>query len=222
MSITMEHYNQIADHLYKKCSEGEISVNQREYLLTKAKNEIDGSHLFKNGNFFNESKEYTYADFVEEKDRIYREWSEGAITLFEREQLLSEAQNKYIETSTKINSLKTMMEKTLVKEKIGDEILFASGIYMDGTMIYLRNINNSFSNEYKRFLSNLNALKRNYDIIAKSADKNHTGPINIIYSINDDGNGEFSIQFSTTEAPISIEVKSKENEMQRMMFGSIW
>ena len=219
MSITMEHYNQIADHLYKKCSEGEISVNQREHLLTKAKSEIDGSHLFNGGKFFTESTNYTHEDYMKEKDRIYREWSEGAITLFEREQLLSEAQNKYIETSIKINSLKTMMEKALLKEELDDGTWFMADVNFHGAKVYLRGIKDTESKEYKRFLSDYNILNRNFGELKTAVNKmrgiksifNPSSPIQLTYSINVDGFAYITIDF---KPDVSLLIKVVDGELE--------
>jgi hypothetical protein len=213
MSITMERYNQIVDHLYKKCFEGEISVNQREHLLTKAKNEIDGSHLFKNKITIESVDDTIYADFFEEKDKIYQEWADGLITLHEREDRILEARGKYISEIHRSNELKTIVEKALSKEEFDDNEWYLMDIDYHGAKIYSTHVSDTSSKEYKRFLSDYGTLDLYYNDIRKIADKAHklrtvfrpSFPVELRYFINEKENfGYFSIEFNTKTVMIVI------------------
>ena len=213
MSITMERYDQIADHLYRKCSEGEISVNQREHLLTKAKNEVDGSHLFKNKITIESVDDNAYTDFFEEKDRIYQEWADGLITLHEREELILEARNKRIKEINRTSQLKTIIEKALTKEEFDDNEWYLMDIDFHGAKIYSTRVSDTSSKEYKRFLSDYGTLDLYYNDLRKIADKTHklrtafrpSVPVELRYFINEKENfGYFSIEFNPKTVMIVI------------------
>lgn len=93
MSLTKVERDRLVDEFYNRCANGEISINQRELLITKVNSEMDISSFMESTSkpsmSMNDRKEKL--DTI--KDRLYSDWKNGKITLEQRESLLLKAKN---------------------------------------------------------------------------------------------------------------------------------
>jgi hypothetical protein len=102
MEMTKEKRDTIIDTLYERCSNGEISISQREALIQKT------NSLFittESSNLSTESEEDTLIEtktYISPKEKyhmfkesVYKKYSSGEITLEAREELLEKARDKF-------------------------------------------------------------------------------------------------------------------------------
>lgn len=93
MSLTKIERDRLVDEFYNRCSNGEISINQRELLITKVNSEMDISSFMESTSKPFMSMEDRKEKFDAIKDRLYSDWKSGKITLEQREELLLRAKD---------------------------------------------------------------------------------------------------------------------------------
>lgn len=95
MSLTKVERDRLVDEFYNRCYNGEISVNQRELLISRLNSEFDISS-------FTESTETSMSmndrkeKFDAIRNRLYTDWKSGKITLEQREELILKAKDKIL------------------------------------------------------------------------------------------------------------------------------
>ena len=93
MSLTKIERDRLVDEFYNRCANGEISINQRELLITKVNSEIDISSFMESASKPSMNMEERKEKLDAIKDRLYSDWKSGKITLEQREDLLLRAKN---------------------------------------------------------------------------------------------------------------------------------
>ena len=93
MSLTKFERDRLVDEFYNRCSNGEISINQRELLITKVNSEMDISSFMESTSKPSMNMEECKEKLDTIKDRLYSDWKSGKITLEQREDLLLRAKN---------------------------------------------------------------------------------------------------------------------------------
>ena len=93
MSLTKFERDRLVDEFYNRCSNGEISINQRELLITKVNSEMDISSFMESTSKPSMNMEDRKEKLDTIKDRLYSDWKSGKITLEQREELLLRAKN---------------------------------------------------------------------------------------------------------------------------------
>lgn len=93
MSLTKFERDRLVDEFYNRCSNGEISINQRELLITKVNSEMDISSFMESTSKPSMNMEDRKEKLDTIKDRLYSDWKSGKITLEQREDLLLRAKN---------------------------------------------------------------------------------------------------------------------------------
>ena len=93
MSLTKFERDRLVDEFYNRCSNGEISINQRELLITKVNSEMDISSFMESTSKPSMNMEERKEKLDTIKDRLYSDWKNGKITLEQREELLLRAKN---------------------------------------------------------------------------------------------------------------------------------
>lgn len=93
MSLTKVERDRLVDEFYNRCSNGEISINQRELLITKVNSEMDISSFMESTKEPSMSMEDRKEKLDAIKDRLYSDWKSGKITLEQREELLLRAKD---------------------------------------------------------------------------------------------------------------------------------
>lgn len=93
MSLTKVERDRLVDEFYNRCANGEISINQRELLITKVNSEMDISSFMESTSnpFMSMEDRKEKLDAI--KDRLYSDWKSGKITLEQREELLLRAKD---------------------------------------------------------------------------------------------------------------------------------
>ena len=93
MSLTKVERDRLVDEFYNRCANGEISINQRELLITKVNSEMDISSFMESTSKPSMNMEDRKEKLDTIKDRLYSDWKSGKITLEQREELLLRAKN---------------------------------------------------------------------------------------------------------------------------------
>lgn len=99
----LSYINKIKNALYKRCSAGEISVNQREALLQKVNEKYYEDYLLEKAyeveddtpvkRSYGEDASYVYESV---RNEVYKRWANGEINLEEREELLNRARDEIL------------------------------------------------------------------------------------------------------------------------------
>ena len=96
MSLTKVERDRLVDEFYNRCSNGEISINQRELLITKINSEIDISSFMESTKEPSMSMKERKEKFDDIKNRLYTDWKNGKITFEQREELVLKAKDKLL------------------------------------------------------------------------------------------------------------------------------
>ena len=96
MSLTKVERDRLVDEFYNRCSNGEISINQRELLITKVNSEIDISSFMESTKEPSMSMKERKEKFDDIKNRLYTDWKNGKITFEQREELVLKAKDKLL------------------------------------------------------------------------------------------------------------------------------
>jgi hypothetical protein len=111
MLMTKEKRDTIVSVLYEKCSNGEISLNQRELLIRKANNmlitesSIDSDNSSASIEFMESAVESEKSELSPKekykmfKECVYTKCAKGEITVEMRESLLEKAREKFFPIS---------------------------------------------------------------------------------------------------------------------------
>ena len=101
MEMTKKNRDLIITTLYEKCSEGEISVSQREKLIQKVNSMLVVSESAKKNdnyvNITNDTELSSLEKYKMFKESVYTKYSNGDITLEQREELLEKARDRFYE-----------------------------------------------------------------------------------------------------------------------------
>lgn len=116
MSLTKVERDRLVDEFYNRCANGEISINQRELLITKVNSEIDISSFMESTSEPSMNMEERKEKLDAIKDRLYSDWKSGKITLEQREELLLRAKNTILmENNPTLENELVYTEATLSK-----------------------------------------------------------------------------------------------------------
>lgn len=96
MSLTKVERDRLVDEFYNRCSNGEISINQRELLITKVNSEIDISSFMESTKEPSMGMKERKEKFDDIKNRLYTDWKNGKITFEQREELILKAKDKLL------------------------------------------------------------------------------------------------------------------------------
>lgn len=96
MSLTKVERDRLVDEFYNRCFSGEISINQRELLITKVNSEIDISSFMESTKEPSMSMKERKEKFDDIKNRLYTDWKNGKITFEQREELILKAKDKLL------------------------------------------------------------------------------------------------------------------------------
>lgn len=116
MSLTKVERDRLVDEFYNRCANGEISINQRELLITKVNSEMDISSFMESTSEPSMNMEDRKEKLDAIKDRLYSDWKNGKITLEQREELLLRAKNTILmENNTTLENELVYTEAALSK-----------------------------------------------------------------------------------------------------------
>ena len=127
MSLTKFERDRLVDEFYNRYANGEISINQRELLITKVNSEMDISSFMESTSkpFMSMEDRKEKLDAI--KDRLYSDWKSGKITLEQREELLLRAkdtilmennsalENELVYTEGALSKVAELFEKCIEK-----------------------------------------------------------------------------------------------------------